>query len=138
MRVVLDTNIFVSILIRPGQTFRALLAIVDRQATVLYSTESLTELVAVLRRPKFSPFTDADQIGELTKWIIGTGELVTVDRRVAQSRDAADDKFLSLAVSGNANYLITGDRDLLVLGRVGSTEIVSPAQFVSAIQQNET
>ncbi|HEY5207965.1 MAG TPA: hypothetical protein VIJ42_00820 [Stellaceae bacterium] len=49
----LDTNIFVSLLIRPGQTFRGLIDIVGQQVTLLYSIESLTELVAVLRRPKF-------------------------------------------------------------------------------------
>jgi putative PIN family toxin of toxin-antitoxin system len=138
MRVVLDTNIFVSILIRPGNTLRALTQILDRQATILYSVDSLTELVAVLRRGKFSRFTSFDEAAELIADIVRTGELVEVNLHLTQSRDASDDKFLSLAVAGHADYLITGDKDLLVLGRIESATIVSPAQFISLMQQHET
>ncbi|HLG88974.1 MAG TPA: putative toxin-antitoxin system toxin component, PIN family [Alphaproteobacteria bacterium] len=56
MRVVVDTNVFVSLLIRPGEAFTALIDYIDRNATVLYSTETLTELVDVLRRPKFDRY----------------------------------------------------------------------------------
>jgi|SRR5665213_321161 len=135
MRVVFDTNIFISLLIRPGQTFRGLIDIVDRQATLLYSAEALTELVAVLRRPKFLSFTSVDETADLVKWIIETGELIPVDRQVTGSRDIADNKFLSLAISGHADYLISGDKDLLVLGRIGGTQIMSAAQFISVIGQ---
>jgi putative PIN family toxin of toxin-antitoxin system len=138
MRLVLDTNVFVSVLIRPGATFQTLVAFIDRRATILYSPDTLTELVDVLGRSKFAPYTTRDQTAQLTRWIIRKGELVTVDRSVARSRDADDDKFLALATSGQADYLVTGDKDLLVLGHVGSSRIVSPAQFISLIRQNET
>jgi len=49
MRVVIDTNVFVSMLIRPGDRFLALIEYLDHNATILYSNETLTELVDVLR-----------------------------------------------------------------------------------------
>lgn len=97
MRVVLDTNIFVSLLIRPGPTLRALSEVLDYEATILYSIDSLSELTEVLERGKFAPFTSLDEIAELLQWIVRTGELVEVSTPVTGSRDADDDKFLSLA-----------------------------------------
>lgn len=135
MRVVLDTNIFVSILIRPGNTLRALTEIVDRQATLLYSADSLAELLDVLRRGKFARFTSFDDTVELIASIVRNGEMIEVSRGTNRSRDADDDKFLSLAESGRADYLITGDKDLLVLQKAGSANIVMPAQFISLIQK---
>ena len=50
-------------------------------------------------------------------------------------RDAADLHVLGLAETGQADYLITGDEDLLVLGQFGSCKIVTPRQFWSRIRQ---
>ncbi len=66
-------------------------------------------------------------------WIAEAGELLEIVQPVKGSRDPDDDKFLSVAVSGHAEYLISGDKDLLTLGRVGSVSIVSPAGFLAAV-----
>ena len=50
-------------------------------------------------------------------------------------RDASDDYLLGLCVAGGADYLVTRDEDLLVLGRFGATEIVYPARLLELIQQ---
>jgi putative PIN family toxin of toxin-antitoxin system len=133
MRIVVDTNIFVSLLIRPGDTFLALIDIIDRGATVLYSAETLTELVDVLRRRKFTKHTTPQEVAALVKWIADEGELVAVEEQVMGSRDIKDNKFLSLAVAGRADYLISGDKDLLALGRIGAVPILSPAHFLAAV-----
>ncbi len=135
MRIVVDTNVFVSLLIRPGDTFSALIDYIDRHATVLYSTDTLTEVVDVLRRPKFRKYTDAAEVAELVRWVVAAGEMVTVQDSVVGSRDRKDDMFLALAVSGSADYLISGDQDLLALGRIGNTPILSPAGFLAAINR---
>jgi predicted nucleic acid-binding protein len=68
---------------------------------------------------------------------LSAGELVTAETHgTATSRDPKDNKFLALAVSGQADYLITGDEDLLVLKSIGAIPIVSPAEFLAKI--NET
>jgi putative PIN family toxin of toxin-antitoxin system len=133
MRIILDTNIFVSILIRPGSSFSSLVDYIDQHATVLYSAETLTELVDVLRREKFAKYTTAKDIAAFVEWIASTGELVTVEDAVIGSRDPKDNKFLALAIAGRADYLVTGDKDLLVLGRIGATPIVTPSDFLNTV-----
>ena len=133
MRLVVDTNIFASILIRPGETLSAFIDYIDRHAVILYSAETLTELVNVLRRRKFRAYTTQEDAIEFVRWIIATGELVAVDDGPAISRDPKDDKFLALAVAGRADYLVSGDKDLIVLGRVGRVPILSPAAFLAAV-----
>jgi putative PIN family toxin of toxin-antitoxin system len=132
MRVVVDTNVFVSILIRPGAAFLSLVDYIDQHATILYSTETLTELIDVLRRDKFGKYTTPEDVAAFVKWVAEAGELVTVEEPVSGSRDPKDNKFLALAVAGRADYLVSGDKDLLVLGHIGSAAIVSPAEFLAA------
>src|SRR5579872_6364887 len=93
MRVVIDTNVFVSILIRPGHRFSTLVDYLDKYATVLYSAESLTELVDVLRRGKFARYTTTADVAAFVAWIAETGELVTVTEQATGSRDPKDNKF---------------------------------------------
>jgi putative PIN family toxin of toxin-antitoxin system len=134
IRIVVDTNVFVSLLIRPGNAFSALIDYIDAKATVLYSTETLTELVDVLRRRKFAKYTTAADVAAFVEWIASAGELVTIEHQVTGSRDPNDDKFLSLAVAGSADYLVTGDQDLLVLREINSIPIVSPTEFLAAVE----
>ncbi|MGD1807556.1 putative toxin-antitoxin system toxin component, PIN family [Dapis sp. BLCC M126] len=56
---------------------------------------------------------------------------IDVKHRTTICVDADDNKFLELAFSGNASYLITGDKDLLVLENYHQTEILNPADFIS-------
>jgi putative PIN family toxin of toxin-antitoxin system len=133
MRVVVDTNIFVSLLIRPGSSFLSLIDYVDQHATVLYSAETLTELIDVLRHQKFAHYTTAADVAALVEWIVNNGELVTVVEPITGARDPKDDKFLALALAGNADYLLSGDKDLLVLGQVGATPIVTLIDFLAAV-----
>ena len=49
--------------------------------------------------------------------------------------DADDNKFLELAVSGNASYIITGDKDLLILNTYQGIAIITPANFLSIVQE---
>jgi putative PIN family toxin of toxin-antitoxin system len=134
MRLVVDTNIFVSLLIRPGSALSSFVEYLDQHGTILYSAETLTELVDVMRRRKFSAYTTAEDVAAFVQWVISTGELVAVEEVAEVSRDSKDDKFLALAVAGRADYLISGDKDLLVLERVGSVPIVSPAAFLASVK----
>jgi len=133
MRLVVDTNIFTSVLIRPGETLSTFIDYIDRYATILYSAETLTELVNVLRRRKFHAYTTPEEVAEFVRWIIATGELVAVTDVPAVSRDPKDDKFIALAVAGRADYLVSGDKDLIVLGRIGEMPILSPSAFLAAV-----
>ena len=58
---------------------------------------------------------------------------VTITSTLRLSRDVDDNKFLDLAISGSADWLVTGDRDLLVVNSVGQTRIVAPATFLDVM-----
>jgi len=133
MRVVVDTNVFVSVLIRPGEAFAAFVDYLDQHATVLYSTETLTELVDVMRRKKFAAYTTPEEVADFVAWLAATGELVIVNEVLPIARDPKDDKFLALAKTGRANYLVSGDKDLRVLGQIDGIPILSPADFLATV-----
>ena len=134
MRVVIDTNIFVSMLIRPTNEFGGILAFLDQKGTILYSFETLTELINVLGRDKFKKYTTAAHISAFVKHIAETGELVTVTREVFASPDPKDNKFLALAACGHADAIISGDKKHLVsLESFEGIPILSPASFIAGI-----
>jgi putative PIN family toxin of toxin-antitoxin system len=129
-RVVFDSNVLLSALLfersTPGQ---AVLRALD-EWTVLISQELIVELQRALNRSKFDRYLDPGDRELFLELLILQGELIAVSTSVQQCRDPKDDHLLSLALDGNADYLITGDRDLLVLKRFGRTEIISPAELL--------
>jgi uncharacterized protein len=129
-RVVIDTNIYVSRLIReqsiPGQAVgRAW-----REAVTLTSTAILEELQTVLRRPKFARYIQPEKIDPYIEKV-GTFGLVLVNSpRIRACRDPRDDKFLEVAVHGRADVIVTGDRDLLDLNPFHGIKILAPAEYL--------
>lgn len=57
-------------------------------------------------------------------------EMVEIRETIVVCRDPKDDKLLELAVSGNADFLVTGDKDLLVLNPFRGVEIITPREFL--------
>lgn len=133
LRVVVDTNVFVSALVvEDSVPFRAV-EIAFTSGRLLISAETLAELDDVLHRPKLQRYVAARDVEAVLARLRRDGELVAIEQRRRRSRDPKDDALLNLAESGQADWLITGDRDLLVLVAVGSTQIVTPAAFVEAM-----
>ena len=134
MRLVVDTNVLVSILIRPGSALSSLAEKLDQpDCTLLYSAETLAELVDVLRRRKFAKYTTPEDVTVFVEWFIDVGELIEPIPAVQMSRDPKDNKFIALAVAGEASYIVTGDDDLLVLKQVSKATIVTPADFLTMV-----
>jgi putative PIN family toxin of toxin-antitoxin system len=129
-RVVIDTNIYVSRLIReqsiPGQAVgRAW-----REAVTLTSTAILEELRTVLRRPKFARYIQPEKIDPYIEKVGEFGLVLVNSPRIRACRDPRDDKFLEVAVDGRADLLVTGDRDLLDLNPFRRVEILTPAEYL--------
>jgi putative PIN family toxin of toxin-antitoxin system len=118
-RVVLDTNLFISGLISPTGTPHQLLRLwEEEQITLLTSAELISEVARVLQRPAIRQkyHLDDKRISALVTSLSQATESVTPQTSLpVHSRDPKDDKLLALALGGNADYLITGDNDLLVL-----------------------
>ena len=129
-RFILDTNVIVSALAFPSSKPRQVLDAARKEGMVLASLDTLEELVRTLRRPKLAAYITAAEREAFLEAFSATVELVEVKERLALCRDPHDDKFLELAVAGGADYLITGDADLLVMERFRTTAILAPAAFL--------
>ncbi len=131
-RVVIDTGVFVSRLLRPNSIPGQAVALARQKATLLISQDTMAELLEVLTRPKFAPYIDAGDLADIIQALGGIAEFIQVSVKVSACRDPDDDKLLALAAAGAANFIITGDDDLLVLNPFGSVSIITPRQFVDA------
>lgn len=138
MRVVIDTNIWVSAVIRPRGVVGRLIPLLRTDSyTPLFSTETLKELVQVLGRPRFQQkygLGNSD-IRVLVALLMEYGEIVEPTRNIIASRDLKDDMFLEIAVAGGAAIIVSGDRDLLVLHPFAGIPILTPAAFLQMIEQ---
>ncbi|MBE9197106.1 putative toxin-antitoxin system toxin component, PIN family, partial [Synechocystis sp. LEGE 06083] len=132
IRAVIDTNIWISFLI--GKTLQGLnQAIIDNRVVILFSEDLFVELMDVLYRPKFKKYFSETAIQNLVALLNKKVELVKINFHFDSCRDKKDNFLLDLAVSGNANYLVTGDSDLLALNPFQTVKIVSYQHFQTAI-----
>jgi putative PIN family toxin of toxin-antitoxin system len=129
MRLVLDTNIFVSAVLKANSLPFHVVQWVDRHGELLKSLETERQLLDVLARPHIAAVTIPSFRADLGQ-LLARAELITITERIAACRDPTDDKFLELAVNGHADLIVTGDADLLVLNPFREIPIVTPAQFV--------
>lgn len=138
-RLVIDSNVWIAALISPAGAARQLVdAVLDRDIDILMSEATFAELVARLERPKF------DRYREREAWNLFLSELVELalwheDSGTANGicRDVDDDKFLALAVTGQADAIISGDRDLLELVTHDGIPVLAPAQFLRRLRESE-
>ena len=128
LRLVVDTNIWISFLI--GKSLKSLAPLLYEQSvTILFSEELLSELISVLKRDKFKKYFSNEQIEEFLELIEQVSEMITVTAIIDLCRDKKDNFLLALAQDGKADYLITGDKDLLVLHPFNTTKIVNYQSF---------
>ena len=90
----------------------------------------MDEFLEVARRPKFRRFFTAIDIEELFETIEEYAEFVKVQTQIKICRDSKDNFLLSLSVDGNADFLLTGDKDLLELTKFGETIIMTISDFL--------
>ncbi|TVR16898.1 MAG: putative toxin-antitoxin system toxin component, PIN family [Balneolaceae bacterium] len=132
MRLILDTNLWISFLINSNyEKLDELL--LNQKCKLLFSQELLEEFVAVAKRPKLRKYISRDELEYLLETIDEVADFVNVTSNISECRDPKDNFLLSLAVDGKADYLLTGDRDLLVLKEIGNTEIKTISEFFDVI-----
>ena len=93
----------------------------------------MDELALVLTRIQSKGYIKQDETLRLIHSYKELVEWVPIIERVQACRDPKDDKFLELAVNGQAEYLITGDKDLLVLHPFKETKILSTKDFIDTL-----
>lgn len=128
---VFDTNVIISAALfassKPGVALNVAL---DR-GKVLISLAVISELNDVLSRPKFERYVPLEKRERFLAVLCRDAILVEIVERVEECRDPKDDKFLELAVNGNATAIVSGDRDLLVLHPFREIPIITPDEFLS-------
>ncbi len=141
MRVVIDTNILVRALIMPhGSVGPVLRRLRHGEYTLLYSPSLLEELTDVLNRPRIRDkygLSETD-IATLLRLILLRGEPVTPAQPITACRDPKDNKFLEVAVAGQAEALVSGDEDLLALHPFEGVPIIPPAEFLRRLAERDT
>jgi putative PIN family toxin of toxin-antitoxin system len=138
-RLVIDSNVWIAALISPTGTARKLVdAVLDVDIDILMSESTFDELVSRLDRPKFDRYREQESwhsflmaLVELALWHADAGTTTGI------ARDADDDKFLTLAVTGQADAIISGDRDLLDLVSHEGIPILTPAQCLRRLREPE-
>lgn len=135
LRVVVDTSSLVSYVLTRGDLMRRVVAHWRADAfTLLSSPATRAELAGVLARPAIQRLT-AVPLDDLVQGLARFSEHVPGDLDVSGAcRDPKDDKFLACAVEGGAQYLVSSDRDLLDVRTYQGVAIVSPGQFLLALE----
>ena len=129
-RIVADTNLLVSRLLLPQSLpAQAVRKAVD-EGQLLVSAATLEELADVLSRAKFDPYVSLEDRQDFIRVLNRVAERVIVTALIKACRDPKDDKFLEVALNGEANVILTGDRDLLALHPFRGVDILSPREYV--------
>jgi len=136
IRAVIDTNILVSGLIKPdGPPGRILKVLRDGRFTIILSPGLLEEIAAVLLYPRVRDKYGIDRRAReaLSDLLALRGDLVAPGERLRVCRDPDDDRILEAAVGGHAEYIVTGDVDLLHLEGFRKTKIIPASEFLSIL-----
>ena len=139
LRVVFDTVGFLRALINPySRCGRIVFAHFDKYR-LFVSRDILEEILEVLLRPeltsKFRALAELDM--SLVLAVLGSAEVVEGLLVEPGARDPADDKFLGAAEATRAEYLVSDDQDLRVLGQYAGAKIVGCAEFLEILEQQD-
>lgn len=127
-RIVIDTNIWISFLI--GKHLAGLHYHINSGHIKIVTCEmQLRELVDVLNRPRIRKYISEAQAEEFLDLLYEVALMVEPEQGAAICRDSKDDYLLYTAIAAKAKYLVSGDKDLLILDHIGCTQIITYTNF---------
>lgn len=128
VKVIFDTNIWISFLI--GKRLQSIKDQIDsRELTIILCDQLFTEIKEVTQRAKLRKYFPQESVNELIEFLEAIGETYKIKPRHYLSRDPKDNFLLDLIEKSKADYLITGDKDLIELNPFMSAKILSPSKF---------
>ena len=130
MRVVVDTNVWVSRLLLSGSVAALALDKALGSSEVMVSESLVAELANVLSREKFDRYVSVQDREEFLRRVPKVATVAPVLTEVEVCRDPDDNQVLALALDSGSDYIITGDRNLLVLHPWRGVKIVPPHTFL--------
>ena len=135
MRVVIDTNIFISGLLGSGSCRKVYLSFKEGEFELVVSEVLFEELKFVIERPKFHLLIDAEEKKEVILFIRSKAIFVKPKRKFNICRDTKDNKLLECALEARADFIVSRDKDLLILKSFLGTSIVSPKEFLNKLKK---
>lgn len=135
VKIVVDTNLWVSYLLN-GRNLLLHQLMLHENLDILSSTALRNELFEVLHRPKFQKILSPEQITRFQRDFDLAVLQIEVQSVVEICRDAKDNFLLALAQDGDADFLLTGDADLLALDAFGNTQILIIKDFIEHTLRN--
>jgi putative PIN family toxin of toxin-antitoxin system len=133
LRFVFDTNVIVSAALLAGSVPRQAFDKALDEGKILISVPVLLELAEVLSRKKLNRYLLEEERMRFLVALLKETELVEVVETISDCRDAKDNKFLELAISGKADCIVSGDSDLLILNPFREIPILTPREFLSDV-----
>lgn len=134
-RLVLDTNTLVSRLLLPQGTAGRAVDKALAEGVLLASEATMSELADVLSRPKFDRYVSVEDRRRFLLLLGGVVRIIPITHRIQVCRDPKDDMLLHVALNGEAQALVTGDKDLLVLadhfGPSHGLQILTPGDYLN-------
>lgn len=128
IRVIFDTNVWISFLIGKGLT-RIQHSISDGRIVLITTDQLLTEIKEVTRREKLKKYFSKHRVNELIELLETIAENVEIKQTHFICRDPKDNFLLDLIDYSKADFLITGDKDLLEHNPFKTAQILSPSEF---------
>ena len=129
-RLVIDTNLWIIRLLAPGGVAARAVDHGLAWGMPLVSEVTLAELAEVLSRPRFDRWVTRAERQQFLRQLGGVVRVVTITQCMRVCRDPKDDKFLDVALTGEAQLIVSGDHDLLALHPFHGIEILTPADIL--------
>ncbi|MCY7334214.1 MAG: putative toxin-antitoxin system toxin component, PIN family [Pseudanabaena sp. CAN_BIN31] len=133
LRLVIDTNVLISGLLSSNSILQKIFDYATSQATLLMSDVVQAEIENVISRHKFKKYISPEKQIKFLAALAEQVELILINQQIRECRDPKDDKFLELAICGTADYIITGDADLLELHPFQNIPILKAANFLEIL-----
>ena len=135
MKIVIDTNVIISAVFFGGQPRRFIEHFFNDEFTAFASPEIVKEYVETYEAVH-KKYESKGNL-EILQKIIEKTEMMLPQKKIAVCRDKDDDKFISCAIEGNCLYIVSGDNDLLSLGKVENVEIITIADFLKMLEREK-
>lgn len=133
-KVIFDTNVWISFLI--GKRLAKIKHhIVDKNITIITTEQLLSEIKIVTSREKLKNYFPKESVQELIELLEIIAEKVEIEPKHFINRDPKDNFLLDLIDFSNADYLITGDKDLLVHNPFKTAQIITPSEFEKQLEK---
>ena len=129
LAAVIDTNIFISGLLKGSSPSAILDALRDNKFRLLISPELLDEVAITARKPRLARIISPGDLAELLDLLNQKAFIIEPKTRLKISRDPKDDMLIECALEGNGSLIVTRDRDLLDLKEYGSFKMILPEEF---------